>query len=481
MKGHITDGAPVRVAHFSDTFLPRRDGIVTSLRTTISTLDAAGHPGLLVVPRFPSHTCGEVGLPLPSVSIGVAGLRFCPTRLRHVESVAQWAPQVVHMHTPGSVGLLGVLTARELGLPSVVTYHTDLHAYADAYRIPTSLLRVAMRYYAGRLSVATPAPRHRRAIIDAINTLLLGAADTIIFPTEAILQRTPLPLPHDRVLVVPSGVAHTVTPPDAGPRFRTRWEIPERAPLVLFVGRVHHEKGVDLLVKAFRTVLDDHPDARLVLIGAVYRPRWLRGLLTSAGIADRTIITGQQSAPTVAEAYAAAQVFAFPSVTDTQGLVLQEAALAGLPSVVVDASLHEASPLRSALLLAPPTPEGMGTAVSDLLARPQAARRLGAEVRLAAAAMSPQRHGERMLEIYRAARLRAHSTTGCDRPAPDQAITARPMSPASTTPPVSSVPSATAVPSPPVSSLASASAGHSVSPAGPVSVRAGGRGRRARS
>ncbi|MBC6461040.1 glycosyltransferase [Actinomadura sp. HBU206391] len=408
MNGYIPDGAPVRVAHFSDTFLPRRDGIVTALRTMINTLDHGGHPGLLVVPRFPARPpCEEVGLALPSVSLGVAGLRFCRPRLRHVHTVARWSPQLVHVHTSGSVGLLGVLTARELGLPSVVTYHTDLHAYADAYRIPTGVLRLTMRYYAGRLSVAAQVPRHRRAVIDAINSLMFGAADTIIVPTEAILRRAPLPLPHDRVVVLPSGVAHVTTPPDAGPRFRARWKIPVEAPLVLFVGRVHHEKGVDLLVHAFRTVLDAHPEARLALVGALYRPRWLRGLLASAGIAHRTVITGQQAAPEVADAYAAAQVFAFPSRTDTQGLVLHEAALAGLPSVVVDAALHATSPMRTAMILARPAPGDLGAAVSELLSEPHTARRLGAAAREVAAAMNPQHHGEQMLEIYRAARRRA--------------------------------------------------------------------------
>jgi glycosyltransferase involved in cell wall biosynthesis len=399
----------VRVAHFSDTFLPRRDGIVTALRTMIGTLGQAGHPSLLVVPRQPAQPDGEVGIALPSVSIGVAGLRFCPPRQRYVHAVARWRPQLVHVHTPGAVGLLGVMTARKLGLPSVVTYHTDLHAYADAYRIPTSVLRLTVRFYAGRLAVTAPASRHRRTVIDTINTLLLGAADTIIVPTDAILQRTPLPLPHDRVVVVPSGVAHITTPPGAGRLFRARWGIPLDAPLVLFVGRVHHEKGIGLLAHAFRTVLDAHPDARLALVGALYRPRWLRGLLASAGIADRVVVTGQQTPATVAAAYSAAQVFAFPSLTDTQGLVLHEAAHAGVPSVVVDTCLHAASPLRAAMLLAPPTSDGMGAAISALLSDPVRSRRLGAAARQAAGTVNPHHHGEQMLAIYRAARQRVPS------------------------------------------------------------------------
>jgi glycosyltransferase involved in cell wall biosynthesis len=396
----------VRVVHFSDTFLPRRDGIVTALRTLMPELRNAGHEVLLVAPHHPSQDPGEVGLALPSLPTGIAGLRICPPRARYAAVLAGWSPTSVHIHTSGTVGLLGALTARRLGLPAVVTYHTDLHAYADAYRIPTSALRLALRLYATRLAAQRVEGGSRTQVIDAFNRLLFDSADAIIVPSEAILERSPWLAGHARVAVIPTGVAHHAVPADAGPGFRDRWGIPRQAPLVLFVGRVNPEKGVDLLARAFGVVLGSLPDARLVLMGAVYRPRWLRDLLARAGIAHRTIVTGQQPPPMVGAAYAAAHVFAFPSLSDTQGLVLHEAALAGLPSVLVDRALHTASPLREGMLLSGPTPPAFGSSLAELAGDPARARRYGAAARRSAAEMTPRRHCERLISLYRDAQCR---------------------------------------------------------------------------
>lgn len=400
-------GASVRVAHFSDTFLPRRDGIVTSLRTLIPELRGAGHPGLLVAPGHPCQSPGEVGLALPSIPAGVADMRICPPRLRYVGTIAAWSPALVHVHTAGTVGLLGALASRRLGLPMVATYHTDLHAYADAYRIPTSALRLMLHGYSGRLAVRCPRATRRAEIIDAINTLLFGAADTVVVPTEAILPRTPWLSEHPRVIVAPTGVAPVEVPAEAGEDFRARWGIPPRAPVVLFVGRVSPEKGIELLARAFSDVLRTVPDAWLVLVGAVYRPRWLRQLLEGAGVAHRTAAIGQQPSTVVGMAYSAAQVFGFPSLTDTQALVLHEAALAGVPSVLVDQALHEASLLRQSMTLARPIPAAMGSAIAALLTDPAEARSRGAYARRRAIDVHPRQHSDLMLALYRDVQARA--------------------------------------------------------------------------
>ncbi len=149
----------MRVVHFSDTYLPRRDGVITSIRTLAHALPRHGCISTLVAPRHPD-TPQDPELPvegLPSVPCGVANLRLAAwPRSRHVAAVAALAPDVVHVHTPGPAGLLGILAADRLGLPLVQTYHTDLHAYLDAYRIPTRALRIGVAAYRRRLGVAAP-------------------------------------------------------------------------------------------------------------------------------------------------------------------------------------------------------------------------------------------------------------------------------------------------------------------------------------
>lgn len=416
----------MRSVHFADTHLPRRDGVVTSLQALTGALASAGHATLTVVPRHPQQPDATPAddlrqeLRLHSVPSGVADLRLAPwPRARQVVRVANWAPDVVHVHTPGPVGLLGIMTARRLGCPLVQTYHTDLHAYADAYRIPARLLRVVLRLYAWRLGVPRLAvPRaggdDRRAILDAANELLLGDCDAVVVPTRAVLRRGRLPVPDHQVTVVPTGVAPLAVAPGAAAAFRGGHGIDPGGQVVLFVGRVHREKGVDLLLRAFAGLLAQRPMTRLVLVGAVYDERWLRGLLVETGVGDRTVLVGQQPPAVVAAAYAAADVFAFPSLTDTQGLVVQEAALASLPVVMVDPDLRAAGPLGAAAVLAEPNPADFAAALCDVLADPVRAAEWGRAAWAQAAPHTPQRYAATMLAVYQRVR---DTRRGTRRPA----------------------------------------------------------------
>ncbi len=385
-----------RVAHFTDTYLPRRDGVVASLHTLKDALAESGCAGLTVAPRHPDHPERSDLLTVASVPCGVANLRLGAWPMsRHVHRIAEWGPQLIHVHTPGPVGLLGVLTARRLGLPLVQTYHTDLHAYADAYRVPAKALKVLYELYARRLGAPRMKASTRHEILDAANRLLLGDADAVVVPTPAILSR--VQLPSDRIFLVPAAVPQRPAPPQAVADFRARHGLSGK--VVLFVGRVNREKGVELLIPAFARV----PDAQLVLIGAVYERRWLNRLLAKHGVANRVVITGQLPPSQVASAYAGADVFAFPSRTDTQGLVLQEAALAGVPSVLADPSLYRTGALGDAAVLASPDADAFGRAIRELLADPVGAQALGALARERALAHTPARYATTMREVYRSA------------------------------------------------------------------------------
>lgn len=399
---------PVRVAHFTDTWVPRRDGVVTALQTLTTAMDDIGHESLVVVPRHRHQDATDSLLRLPSVPCGIAQFRIATwPRGRHVAQVARWQPNVVHVHTPGPIGLLGIMAARALSLPLVLTYHTDLCAYADAYRLPPHVLAGLLRCYARRLSMPLPQKDHswsprvyRRSVVEAVTKLFYGSADTVIVPTDAVLRRSGTSLTFPRLRIVPTGVALPPTGPAARESFRTRYRIGTAEPVVLYVGRLNREKGIDLLTAAFGEVMNQRPDARLVLVGSTHDDRWVDKLLASAGIADRTVRTGQLPPAQVAEAYAAADVFAFASRTDTQGLVVQEAALAGLPIVLADEALHRSGPLAGVTLFGGEQPAEFAAA----LLRPLEDRRLawlaGEAGRTRARRNTPQAYARTMATVY---------------------------------------------------------------------------------
>jgi glycosyltransferase involved in cell wall biosynthesis len=391
-----------RIAHFTDTYLPRRDGVVTSLQTLCAAMDAEAT--LTVVPRHGDQTAASGLLQLRSLPCGVADLRLggWPSR-RQIALIAAWRPDLIHVHTPGPMGLLGTLAAARLGVPLVHSYHTDLYAYADAYRVPATAISVGVGLYARRLgasAVAVECVSRRHRALERLNRLLMGSASAVVVPTPAVLSRGGLPVPPSRIFLVPAGVAPRPATPSAVDAFGARFGLSQGDPVVLFVGRVNREKGVELLLASFARAVLDSPRARLVLVGAVYEPRWLRRLIAASGIADRVVVTGQLGPDEVAAAYATAAVFAFPSLTDTQGLVLQEAAHCGLPVLLADAQLHRTGVLGDTALLASPEPHAFGGALGRLLAEPEFAAAAGARARERASQHTPERYAATMRDVY---------------------------------------------------------------------------------
>ncbi|MEV6304409.1 glycosyltransferase [Actinoplanes sp. NPDC051861] len=413
----------MRSLHFTDTYLPRRDGVVTSVRTLTAALTELGHEAVTVVPGHREQPDATGLLRLPAVPCGIADLRMAPWLLRErwaagaLARIAAESPDLIHVHTPGPGGLLGVLASRVLGVPLVQTYHTDLHAYAEAYRVPAVALSAGLRLYAHRLGLPRPsvpspvtgpgrravAAARRHATVDATNRLLLRDAGAVIVPTRAVLARLDLPVDADRITVIPTGVH----PPDAGPgagaRFRRAHGIGAGERVVLYVGRVNREKGVDRLIEAFALLAAGRPDARLVLVGAVYEDRWLNRLLARAGVGGRVVLAGQQPSTEVAAAYQAADVFAFPSVTDTQALVLLEAAHSRLPVVMVDQVLHQQGLLNDAALLTGPDAADLAGGIGALLDDPARARHLADRAAMRAADYTADGYARAVLAVYQGA------------------------------------------------------------------------------
>lgn len=393
-------GGPLRVAHFTDSYLPHRDGIVSSLHSLVTEHDRHRHTSLRVVPGHRGQR-GDGLLQLPSLGGGPAGIRIAWPRRHHLDAVARFDPDVVHVHTPGPVGMLGVLAARRLGRPLVCTYHTDLHACLDVYRVPTWMLAVGARYFAHRLGSRTPARvgDRRTALLDTILALTFGAADAVLMPTAASLARIRLPVRDEQITVLPSAVSLPVVDRAAGAAFRRRYRLGD-APVVLFVGRISAEKNVELAVRAFPGVVGRVPGARLVLLGPDPQPRYTRRLL-AADHAAAVVRTGDLAPLEVAAGYAAADVLAFPSCHDTQGLVLAEAALHAVPAVVTDRELVGAAPLQGAALAAPNTVDGYAAAVAGLLADPRRRAALGTLAQQRAADYPPRRYAAAVTDVYR--------------------------------------------------------------------------------
>ncbi len=385
----------VRIAHVTEAAVRGVNGIAASIRLLTGELDRRGHDNLVASAGGAGAGAYE-GIDVPSLPTGAGDFRAVPFPLSALQRrVRAWRPDLIHVHTPGPLGAAGLTLARRLGIPAVCTYHTDMHGYSDFYRLPAGVIAGAAAVYGRQLrrsNAVTALGGARYTAIEAAEDRFFGGAHVIVVPTAAVLRRCRI------VSAYAARIRVIATPP--GPRpppaydFRLRFGIAADARIVLFVGRIAPEKGIGLLLDAYAAARARHPQV-LVLAGPVIRPAALRRRVARTGIAAHTVVTGALTPAEVQAAYLAADVFAFPSTTDTQGIVLHEAALAGLPLVLVDPALHAAHPLAPAMRLAAPDPSAFAAALLD--------PGHGAPARALAARLTPDRFATEILAAYRSA------------------------------------------------------------------------------
>jgi 1,2-diacylglycerol 3-alpha-glucosyltransferase len=333
----------VRIAHFCDSQPGRVDGVSASAGLSVRLLREAGHDVVFYTP-------GRV--------------RTVPIPFRDLRLAAPWLAidpgpvDVIHAHTTGPIGMAGFRLARDRGVPLVVTWHTDLVAYADHFvEIPVGAAYCARRLRLGWTVWETLelAGRRRRERLVELGRGMMSYASVVLAPSEktaaALTEFGALP----PVRVVPTPVA-----------WKNRGGRPARsgAPLVLSVGRVTGEKNPGLLIRAFDLVRRQVTDARLIVVGVKQGARPVEKMIRELNLGDAVRLLPPVPHDEVAGYYRAADVLAFASLTDTQSLVLAEAESLGLPVVMADRALAAETPWRTS---ADPTPESLAAAIVTML------------------------------------------------------------------------------------------------------------------
>lgn len=310
----------LKIAMFTDSYLPYNSGVVHSIETLKQELTSAGHEVYIFAPGYPGYRDGDgrtfrfFSVPAPTNPDYFLALPL-PGHLRAI--LGGIKPDVIHVHHFFGLGRAGMWCARRLGLPLVYTCHT-LYEYYSHY---------------------LPVPRHvARGLIRKVCAGFCNRCDVIIAPTaatraylESIGVRTPL-------RVVPTGIkieAFNQQPPGW---LRRRYNIKPEEQILLCVARLGPEKNIDFVLHCFAGISGEFPGVRLVLVGKGPQEKALRRLAANLGVGDRVIFTGLLTREEVAACYRDADIFVFASISETQGLVVPEAKSAGLPVVAVRAN-----------------------------------------------------------------------------------------------------------------------------------------------
>jgi glycosyltransferase involved in cell wall biosynthesis len=310
----------MRILFVSDVYFPRVNGVSTSIRTFRGDLAQLGVQTTLVAPAYPNAPADTD----PSIIRVASGAvprdpedrRFLGGPLRKVLN-AELASRIdlVHIHTPFIAHYAAVRFAREHGLPVVATYHTFFEDYLHHY-VPI-LPRGIGRFIARRFTLSQ---------CDDVAALISPSA-----PMREALLAYGVQAP---IEVLPTGLpAESFTQGD-GAKFRQQFRLPADKPLLLYVGRVAHEKNIDFLLRMFVRLRERRPDALFVIAGEGPALGALTKLARDLGVAEHVKFIGYLDRNTdLPNCYAAGDAFVFASRTETQGLVLLEAMAQGTPVV----------------------------------------------------------------------------------------------------------------------------------------------------
>lgn len=383
----------MRVLFISDVYFPRVNGVSTSIRTFRQDLAHFGVETVLVAPRYESDGPeDEPGL-LRVASGNVPRdpedrrMRWRPL-VRTLDTLPRDRFDLVHIHTPFIAHYAGARFAKRARVPCVATYHTFFEEYVQHY-LPAMPRRIG-RYLARAFT---------RSQCDDVQALIAPSD-----PMRDVLLEYGVSTP---IHVLPTGLAADRFAAGDGNRFRTQAGLPLDRPLMTYIGRVAHEKNIDFLIQAFTKVRQAVPHAMLVIAGEGPARDSLRQLVASLKLEADVFFAGyldRNSA--LLDCYAAANVFAFASRTETQGLVLLEAMAQGAP-VVSTAELGTRSILKpgcGALVVAEQRDE-FAAAVVRVLRDPSLQKDLGERGRTYAKTWSSVSMARRLADLYGTLRL----------------------------------------------------------------------------
>jgi glycosyltransferase involved in cell wall biosynthesis len=311
----------MNILFISDVFFPRVNGVSTSINTFATELRALGHQVTLIAPSYTDEDKQEEWI----VRVPSHKIYFDPEdRLMNFGKLKALLPwirdkhfDVIHIHTPFTAHYVGIHFGKKLDIPVVETYHTFFEDYLHHYLpfIPQFISRKLAR---------------------TISRRQCNAVDGIVSPSKPmldVLKQYGIKTPAE---VVATGLDDSSFASVDGEHFRMSHDIPLTQPMLLFVGRVAHEKNIGFLLEMHVELIKKHPDALLVITGEGPAEESIKHSIEKLGISNKVRMIGylDRSHELIA-CYKAADIFVFASKSETQGLVLLEAMAQGTAVVAI--------------------------------------------------------------------------------------------------------------------------------------------------
>lgn len=313
----------MNICMLTNTYLPHVGGVARSVSTFAEEFRRRKHQVLVVAPDFPGRKPPRRVEAIVERVAAIQNFNGSDFSVRLPLAAALSArldafqADIIHAHHPFLLGETALRLAANRNVPMIFTHHTRYEDYT---------------HYVGKDS-----PSLRLAAIH-LSTEFANLCDGVIAPSESIARLIVKRGVEVPVRVVPTGIDLKAFASGDGPAFRRKFKIPARSFVVGHLGRLAPEKNLGYLAQAVALFIKTNRNARFLVVGGGPSEDTLKAVFAKHGIADRLVLAGKQTGSAVAAAYAAMDVFAFASFSETQGMVLAEAMAAGCPVVALSAS-----------------------------------------------------------------------------------------------------------------------------------------------
>lgn len=313
----------MRIAFFTDSYLPNVDGVVTSICNYRNELEGRGHKVYIFSPgskqQKENNTDPRVHYftstafkPYPDYRIALFNF------LAPVKLIKEYGIDIIHSHGIATTGLAAISSSQKLGIPAMATFHTIVpnasHYITGNQQLQGVVHNIAWKYLAWYYS-------HYRKVIAPSNfakNLLeeRGVKNVIVQPSGINFDRYNDALNKDDMEI------------------RKNFKIRKDELVVIFVGRIALEKNIEEIIESTTTLLNTVPKAKIVVVGKGPALEHYKQLVNGKGLEQHFIFTGYLEDDLLVKVYSMADAFVFPSKFDTQGLAVVEALAAGVPAVV---------------------------------------------------------------------------------------------------------------------------------------------------
>lgn len=313
----------MKIGFFTDGYLPQINGVATSTEELANSLRDKKSKVTVVAPSYPNFKDKTKNvLRLKSVKIyknpDIRIAYMFPDRI--LAQVITQDFDIIHGFSGGSIPSLGLALSKIKGKPYVFTYNTRWNQYT---------------HYILNGRIVKP-----KAVEKAM-TVFCNRCDAIVAPAEFVKQELISFGVKKKIVVIPNGVDTKKFAEAKKGKLREKLGIKTQDKVILYLGRVAPEKSIGFVIKAFKKVSDKIPDSYLIIAGDGSQKKELEKLTEDLNLTGRVVFLGLVDFKDVPSLYKEADIFAFASQTETQGMVVLEAMASGLPVLAVKDRVFE--------------------------------------------------------------------------------------------------------------------------------------------